>query len=259
MPRKRKTVRNALPTPCLCKFMTHYLWMAVLAAMCVTVQAQEQAPQYKFTTGVYALSGAGQPNSHGLDVNLRRSSDAGDLWAAWYRSPEQSVSQPRLGWDNSYGVSTWRIQPSVQMASGGFWGGSLGVETGDSWFVGAGFGRTNLHPYTNLNFDPNDAWMASAGYRWSSVQSLGFQVVRDNRQNPDQQHVHAVYRMGVPHGQRLTVDVLFKSGLVEDQFTRRTGLSVTYDWPQFFTRVAYDPIINFTPQTMWRLSVGTRF
>jgi hypothetical protein len=232
--------------------------VACLAACC-WVQAQDQQPNYKLTTGLYALSGAGQANSHGLDINLRRTSDAGDLWAAWYRSPEQNVSQPRLGWDNNYSVSTWRVQPSVQMASGGFWGGSLGVETGDSWFVGVGLGRTNLHPYTNLNFDPNDAWMASGGYRWSSVQSIGFQVVRDNRQNPDQQHVHAVYRMGMPNGQRLTLDVLFKSGLVEEQFTRRTGLSVTYDWPQFFTRVAYDPIINFTPQTMWRVSVGTRF
>lgn len=232
--------------------------VACLAACC-WVQAQDQQLHYKLTTGLYALSGAGQANSHGLDMNLRRTSDAGDLWAAWYRSPEQNVSQPRLGWDNNYSVSTWRVQPSVQMASGGFRGGSLGVETGDSWFVGVGLGRTNLHPYTNLNFDPNDAWMASGGYRWSSVQSIGFQVVRDNRQNPDQQHVHAVYRMGMPNGQRLTLDVLFKSGLVEEQFTRRTGLSVTYDWPQFFTRVAYDPIINFTPQTMWRVSVGTRF
>ena len=259
MPRKHRPVRSALPIPCWPERMKRWLLIAAWTSVCVAAQAQDAAPEYKLTTGVYVLSGGGLPNSHGLDMNLRRTSDAGNVWVAWYRSPEQDVSQPRLGWDNSYGVSSWRIQPSVQMASSGFWGGSLGVETGDSWYVGAGFGRTNLHPYTNLNFDPNDAWMASAGYRWSSVQSLGFQVVRDNRQNPDQQHVHAVYRMGMLNGQRLTVDVLFKSGLVEEQFTRRTGLSVTYDWPQFFTRVAYDPIINFTPQTMWRLSVGTRF
>jgi len=93
--------------------------VACLAACC-WVQAQDQQPHYKLTTGLYALSGAGQANSHGLDMNLRRISDAGDLWAAWYRSPEQNVSQPRLGWDNNYSVSTWRVQPSVQMASGGF-------------------------------------------------------------------------------------------------------------------------------------------
>jgi hypothetical protein len=229
-----------------------------LGLSAASVCAQDAAASYKLTTGVYALTGVGSP-SHGLDVNLRRTSENGDLWLAWYRSAEQNVSQPRVGWDSTYQASAWRVMPSVQAASSGFWGGSLSVETGETWFAGVGLGRTNLRPYTNLNFDPNDAWMASAGYRWSSVQSLSFQVVRDNRENPDQQHVHALYRTGLSHGQRLTVDMLFKSGLVNDQFTRRTGLSVTYDWPQFFTRVAYDPIINFTLQTMWRVSVGTRF
>lgn len=75
-------------------------WLMLgLAWVCAAAQAQDQAPHYKFTTGVYALSGAGQANSHGLDMNLRRVSDDGDVWAAWYRSPEQQVSQPRLGWD----------------------------------------------------------------------------------------------------------------------------------------------------------------
>lgn len=220
--------------------------------------AQDKSETYKLTTGLYSLTGPGSP-THGLDVNLRQTTQEGNVWLAWYRSPEQNVSQPRAGWDSTYQAGIWRLVPSLQAASSGFWGGSLSLETGETWFAGVGLGRTNLRPYTNLNFDPNDAWMASAGYRWSSVQSVSFQVVRDNRNNPDQQHVHALYRMGLPNGQRLTLDVLFKSGLVEDQFTRRTGLSVTYDWPKFFTRVAYDPIINFTPQAMWRVSVGTRF
>lgn len=222
------------------------------------VQAAEE-PAYKFTTGLYALSGAGLPNSHGLDLNVRQSSPWGNLWGAWYRSPEQQVSQPRMGWDQSFDFSRWRLMPSVQAASGGFLGASLSVETGETLFAGAGLGRTNLHPYVNLNFDPNDAWMASVGYRWSSVQSLSLQVVHDNRLNPDQQHVHLVYRTPVPEGERLTVDLLFKSGLVEDRMVHRTGLSVTYDLPHFFARIAYDPVINFTPQTMWRVSVGQRF
>lgn len=222
-------------------------------------QAQDDV-SYKLTTGVYSLTGGGMPNSHGLDMNLRRTSTStGDVWLAWYRSPEQDVSQPRAGWDKTYGVSAWRVMPSVQLASSGFWGSSLAVETGERWFAGVGLGRTNLRPYTNLNFDPNDAWMASLGYRWSSQESLSLQVVRDNRQNPDQQHVHVLYRQPLASGDRLTVDVLFKSGMVDDQFTRRTGLSLSYDFPTFFARLAYDPIINFTPQTMWRFSLGTRF
>lgn len=230
------------------------LWCAL---GCSSTQAEE--PSYKFTTGVYALSGGGLSNSHGLDINVRQTSQLGNIWGAWYRSPEQQVSQPRMGWDKSFEASHWRIMPSVQTASSGFLGGSLSVETGDTLFAGVGLGRTNLHPYVNLNFDPNDAWMASVGYRWSSLQSLSVQVVRDNRQNPDQQHLHLLYRTPMPDGQRLTLDVLFKSGLVEDRMVHRTGLSVTYDFAHFFTRIAYDPVINFTPQTMWRFSVGHRY
>ncbi len=220
---------------------------------------QAEAPSFKFTTGMYALSGAGQANSHGLDINVRQTSPLGSIWGAWYRSPEQQVSQPRMGWDKSFEMSRWRVTPSVQTASGGFWGGSLSVETGDTLFAGVGLGRTNLHPYVNLNFDPNDAWMASVGYRWSSLQSVTLQVVRDNRQNPDQEHLHLLYRTPMPDGQRLTLDVLFKRGLVEDRMVHRTGLTMTYDFAHLFTRIAYDPVINFTPQTMWRFTVGHRY
>ena len=232
-------------------------WFLLTMWMCSLQAAEETA--YKFTTGLYALSGAGLPNSHGLDFNVRQSSSLGNIWGAWYRSPEIQVSQPRMGWDQSFDMSRWRVIPSVQAASGGFWGGSLSVETGDKFFAGAGLGRTNLHPYVNLNFDPNDAWMASVGYRWSSVHSLSLQVVHDNRLNPDQQHVHMIYRTPMPEGERLTVDMLYKSGLVDGRMVHRSGLSLTYDFAHFFTRIAYDPVINFTPQTMWRLSVGQRF
>ncbi len=232
--------------------------LVLLSLSTCSAQAAEETA-YKFTTGLYALSGGGLSNSHGLDINVRQSSELGNIWAAWYRSPEQEVSQPRIGWDKSFEASHWRVMPSVQTASGGFIGGSLSVETGDAFFAGAGLGRTNLHPYVNLNFDPNDAWMASVGYRWSSLQSVSVQVVRDNRKNPDQQHLHLLYRTPMPEGERLTVDVLFKSGLVEDRMVHRTGLSLTYDFAQFFTRIAYDPVINFTPQTMWRVSLGQRF
>lgn len=222
------------------------------------VQAEDG--QYKFTTGYYAATGGGLPRDQGVDLNVRRSAAYGNTWLAWYRSPVQAVSQPRVGWDNTFEMTpTWRIQPSLQMASGGFVGGSLSAETGHNWVAGAGLGRTNLRPYVNLNFDPNDAWMAMAGYRWSSQQSLLLQVVRDNRNNPDQQNLHVVYRLPRPDGERVVVDVLSKSGTVEDQFIRKSGLSIGYDWPSVFVRVAYDPYVNFTPQNMWRTSVGTRF
>jgi hypothetical protein len=120
-------------------------------------------------------------------------------------------------------------------------------------------GRTNLRNYTNLNFDPNDAWMVSGGYRWNDSRSVAVQWVRDNRLNPDQQHLHLVYRTPMAGDQRLSVDLLAKSGLVSGESVQRLGLSVAYDWPTYFVRVAFDPKVNFTPQDMFRLSVGTRF
>src|SRR5205814_1224421 len=77
--------------------------------------------------------------------------------------------------------------------------------------------------------------------------------------DPDQRHIHAVYRKSLPGNHRITIDVLHKIGLVDDVLIRRTGASVTYDWPRFFVRLAFDPKVNFTPENMWRVSVGTRF
>lgn len=230
---------------------------AALAADDAADGAQPVA--YKFTTGLYQLSGGDLPAGPGLDVNLRATAGFGNAWVGWFRSPVQAVTQTRAGWDDTVKLGTVRFIPSLQVASGGFWGGSAALETGTSWFAGVGIGRTNLRNYVNLNFDPNDAWMLSGGYRWSDSRSLGLQVVRDNRLNPDQQHVHLVWRTSLDGGQRLTVDALYKTGLVSGTSIRATGLSVGYDWPRFFVRAAWDPKVNFTPQDMFRLSVGTRF
>ena len=238
----------------------------VLALVGTTVCAQTSAETtpFKLTTGLYRLSGAQLPRATGVDVNLRYTSDrVGDAWLGVFRLPGQEQAgafiQTRAGWDKVYSVGPVRLQPSLQAASGGFWGGSFSVETGDSWYLGAGLGRTNLRNYVNLNFDPNDAWMLSGGYRWQGSRSLGLQVVRDNRQNPDQQHVHLVYRTALADGQRFTLDALYKKGLVDGEPIKRLGLSATYDWPRFFARVAYDPKVNFTSQDMMRVQVGARF
>lgn len=214
---------------------------------------------FKLTTGLYQLSGGGLPPGPGLDVNLRSTSDIGNLWAGWFRSPVQALTQTRGGWDHTFKLGPVRFMPSVQIASGGFLGGSASVEAGDTWFAGVGLGRTNLRNYVNLNFDPNDAWMLSGGYRWADNHSLALQIVRDNRENPDQQNVHLVYRTPVNETDRLTLDVLQKKGLVGGSAISRFGLSAGYDWPQYFVRAAWDPRVNFTAQDMLRLSAGVRF
>ena len=232
-------------------------WIAVAFVLApLTAAKADDAPtaNFKFTLGVYKFS----ENGTGVDANLRHSSDYGNAWVGYFRASKLYADQWRGGWDKTFG-ETVRIQPSVQVASGGFVGGSLNIETGDSWFVGAGFGRTNLRPYFNLNFDPNDSWMLSGGYRADGGQSYSVGYVRDNRENPDQQHLHLTSRMPLAGKERLTLDLLYKRGLVDGQRIAKVGGTATYDWPKFFVRLAFDPNTNFTADNVWRLSVGTRF
>jgi hypothetical protein len=229
-----------------------------LAALAGVDALADDAPAFKLTTGVYQFSGGGDPSSTAVDINLRNTSDWGNVWIGWFRWPGENFTQTRAGWDNTFDVGPVRVQPSVQTASGGFWGGSINVETGDSWFIGAGLARTNLRPYVNLNFDPNDAWSLSGGYRWSDKRSLALLLVGDNRLNPDERHFHVQYRVPID-GERFLVDVLAKRGLVEGRMIHRFGLTLGYDWPRYFVRLAWDPKVNFTPQDMFRVQAGMRF
>lgn len=235
---------------------------AALMVLALPAQAQERddpAPAFKLTVGNYHLSGGGQSADRGLDVNLRHTSNIGNVWVGWYRQQEAGFSQWRTGWDRTFAAGSLRVQPSVQLASGGFRGGSLYAEVGEAWFAGAGLGRTNLRPYANLNFDPNDAITLAAGRRWEEGGALTLLLVADNREHPDQRHLHLNWRASRPGHERLTLDLLAKRGSVEGQRIARPGASLTYDWPHWFVRVAWDPKVNFTAQDMLRLAVGARF
>jgi hypothetical protein len=213
---------------------------------------------WKFTTGTYFLSGGDQPRATAIDLNLRRSGSFGNAWIGWYHQDAGGLKQWRTGWDRFFDVGAFRVQPSVQLASGGFRGGSLYAEAGETWFVGAGAGRTNLRPYVNLNFDPNDMLTLAAGRRGDG-QQLQLILVADNREHPDQRHLHLNWKLERGAGEKLTLDVLAKRGDVDGERIRRLGASLTYDWPRWSLRAAWDPKVNFTPQDMLRLSVAARF
>lgn len=223
----------------------------------------EASTPFKLTTGLYQYSNPDGPSVQAIDINLRHSSALGNLWLGHFASQAQDQLQDRVGWDRTLPLASVmgevRLLPSLQLATGGAWNASLGLETGERWFMGAGLGRTNLRDSVSLNFDPNDALSLSGGLRWPDSQSLSFLLVRDNRLNPDQRHLHLIYRTPLPQQHRLTLDLLLKSGLVEGEAIERTGLSIAYDWPRWFVRLSYDPKANFTAQDLWRMAVGTRF
>ena len=241
------------------------VWLTSLAVALLFCSGRTHAAdepntvQYKPSVGLYDFSSHGLASKQAVDLNLRGSSDWGDAWVGVYRSPSDEFTQARLGWDNTYQKFGLKFQPSLQTASGGFWGGSIGAEYGDTFFVGAGISRTNLRNYFNLNFDPNDAWSFSTGYRWSPQDFVTLQVVRDNRLNPDQQHVHLVYRRPFADRQRLIVDLLYKSGTSEGEYIRRRGLMLGYDWGDVGLRIAYDPRVNFSQFDMTRIILSKRY
>jgi hypothetical protein len=214
-----------------------------------------EEPSMKLTAGHYVYSGGVGSN----DINLRNTSSLGNIWAGYYESRARAEAQLRGGWDHTYSLNGLRLSPSVQAASMGFASFSAQAEVGDSWFAGTGLGRTNLRPYSNLNFDPNDSWMLSAGKRSPDGEVYYLQQIRDNRLNPDQCHLHAYYRTPLNNGDRITVDLLYKTGLVADTQIHKWGLSASYDWTRFFVTLAYDPKVNFTTDNMFRTSAGFRF
>ena len=225
-----------------------------MAACGVKAVGQDEDPAFKLTLSTHQFSESGA----GLDINLRRSSAYGTQWLGYFDANGLNAHQFRGGWEKSFG-ETVRVLPSLQIASGGFVGVSIGMETGKDWFVGAAYGHTNQRPYFNLNYDPNDAWTLSAGRRSADGGGFWFNLTRDDRDNPDQQHLHVVYRTPINGQDRLTIDILNKQGMVGGDSINKFGATLTYDWPRYFVRLAIDPNTNFTTDNAVRLSVGSRF
>lgn len=211
---------------------------------------------FKLTGGYYHYGSLA-----GQDINLRYRSGETSFWFGAYRDREFG-SQSRAGLESAFqpfsgfGLS---LQPSLQLASHGFVGGSLTAELGEPWFVLAGWGRTNLKPYFNLNFDPNDAISLGFGRREESGRTFYVMAVADDRLHTGQKHIHFVSRLPMGNGERLTVDVLHKVGEGDEGPVNVWGASVTYDWKDWFVRLANDPKQNFSASNAVRMSVGARF
>lgn len=229
----------------------------ICAAMTSISQASESPPSsnppWKLTLGEYLYSGYS-----GTDLNLRWRRDDTSAWAGLY-TDRVFGTQARAGTDTSISVGQYlQVQPSVQVASRGFVGGSLNLQMGDTWYGLAGLGRTNGRDYFNLNFDPNDAVTLGAGHVSEDGAHYNVFVVADNRFHTQQRDWHA--NVQLPFGRsHATLDLLRKSGLSDVGYVRAWGFSVNWDWPRWFTRVGYDPYQNFSAQNAWRLAGGMRF
>jgi hypothetical protein len=212
----------------------------------------DEAP-WKLTLGEYAYS-----DYAGTDFNVRWRQNGTTAWGGIY-SDRVFGTQVRAGADTAIPLGEYlQLQPSMQVASLGFVGGSVNVQAGDAWYGVAGIGRTDARPYFNLNFDPNDAVTLGAGHHSDGGISYYFMVIADDRFHTGQRdwHLNAQIPFGPSHA---TLDLLHKSGLSDAGRISAWGASANYDWPKWFLRVAYDPYQNFSAQSAWRFAGGLRF
>ena len=225
-----------------------------LLYMAGPAQAEPETPR-KFTVGQYRTS----DGHSGHDMNLRWRTHDSSFWIGAYEDPVFG-RQGRIGADTAVELGhNVLLQPSLQMASRGFLGASANLQVGDPWFAVVGWGRTNLKPYFNLNFDPNDAITAGVGWHGPHGQTVSLTLIADDRLHTGQRHWHLYSRVPISNDLRLTVDLLHKSGEGDGGPVRAWGLSVALDFPHWFVRVARDPKQNFSTQDATRISAGLRF
>jgi hypothetical protein len=233
-----------------------------LSFACSTVVAYDGI-DFKLYTGLYSSSLSGQSN----DINLRaqKSTDTSQhtAWLGVYRT-QTGFNQTRVGYEYFMRSELIRTTVSTQLASGGFLGGSITSEVGPTSVFGLlGFGRTNLQPYFNLNFDPNDMVQYGVGWRPESMKGHMFSLyrVQDNRLNTGQAITHLVWRDMYSVGHRFSVDAFHKRGEIDTGaiIHNKFGLGVGYDNGPWGVRLAYDPYVNFSSQRMIRLSGTFRF
>lgn len=236
-----------------------------LAGLACPLQAQTtQAPPsagnvaekiaYKLTPTYLSSS----DRNDALDLNLRGSFGAHTAWVGQYQD-QAGFTQARTGYEHRHDQGWLRTVLSIQLASGGFAGGSATAELGGETYAIVGWGRTNLRNYYNLNFDPNDAITLGLGTHLLPHIDLSLFQIRDDRLETQQRVTHAVLRYKANENKRWTVDLSHKSGLVDDTPIEGTGLTVTYDFGNYFVRLARDPYANFSNQTQIRFALGLRF
>ena len=224
--------------------------------------APDHAINWKLTPSLYRET-AGRP---AFDVNLRGNRENDTFWIGQYQRGSE-FQQTRAGYERQLAVPFGRVIASGQAASHGFWGGSVTLEasmaaTGSS--VGLlGWGRTNLKPYYNLNFDPNDSVLIGAGWRPDDATAVTVYQIRDDRLGTGQRVTHFVLRRKTGTRSRWTVDLFNRSGRNEpgpdSEWFRATGVAITYDRKPWFARLAWDPKANYTDSDMTRIAIGVRF
>lgn len=235
---------------------------ALLTLLCTLpciAQAQavdESHWSFKLTPSVYSNRDAAQAT----DLNLRGNLGPHALWVGQYRQSGFG-EQTRTGYEYTASPGWGQVVYSLQAAERGFFGGSVTSQIGHEVYAIAGWGRTNLRTYYNLNFDPNDAITLGVGGWWGPQHQISVLRIQYDRLHTGQRVTHLVWRYHPDSQHRLTVDVADKRGRVDADglWLQGSSVSLTWDWQGHFARAAVDRKVNFSDDTQTRLSVGWRF
>ena len=228
-----------------------------------TVYADTQSEVVASDSWAFKLTPSYYVTTHGkdaIDLNLRANHGPHAIWLGHYRRGSE-FEQTRTGYEYTAQIPYGQLVPSLQLATHGFAGGSINAQIGDLVFALLGFGRTNTRDYYNLNFDPNDSIVYGLGTRLLPKSTLSLFTVKDNRLHTGQMITHAVWRMLPDDHQRWTIDLSSKHGRATAYGEAVSGeaLAVTYDYRDYFFRMALDQKVNFTTTDQTRLTVGLRF
>jgi hypothetical protein len=195
----------------------------------------------------------------GVDINLRHTFSTSTAWVGFYRE-DDGFDQARAGYEYDYHGHGITFVPSAQVASHGFFGATVYGEVGTRVFAIAGAGRTNLEPYWNLGFDPNDYVQFGGGYRDRAGNAVSVYSIHDIRLDTGQTNTHLYFRRYVSADWRLTLDVVRERGTGDDDIEVRSwAASLDVDWRRWFVRVAEDPHVNYTADRQLRVAGGLRF
>ena len=212
-------------------------------------------PANKLTVAYYDFSSG----KWGADLNLRHTFASTTGWIGAYHQND-GFDQVRVGYQYDYHREWLSATPSVQAATRGFFGASVYAEAGRALFAIVGTGRTNLRPYWNLGFDPNDYFQFGAGYRDRSGNTISVFAIRDDRLHTGQTNTHVYVRRHLPDDWRVTIDAVHERGTGDGNLDIETwALSVDVDWRRWFVRVAADPHVNYTADRQVRIITGARF
>jgi hypothetical protein len=232
--------------------------LAWQACLCGQAAAQPDSPEswtFKLTPSLY--SNRNSPEAR--DLNLRANLGPHAVWVGQYRQAGFG-EQTRTGYEYTASPAWGQVVYSLQAAERGFAGGAVTAQLGHTVYAIAGWGRTNLQPYYNLNFDPNDAITLGLGSVWQDHQ-VSLYRIQDDRLHTGQRVTHLLWRYHPGGTHRLTLDLANKRGRSDAQgpWLQGNSLSLTWDWDRYFVRAAIDHQVNFSEDTQQRLSVGVRF